>query len=278
MSLERPRTGRRRRTPGPDAGPDSPTELAGSGRGGGAASGTVKEFQEDNITDWAAALTYYGVLSIFPGAAGAGVAARPARRRRHADGAGHGRRASCPARRSRSCVDDGDRQGADDAGHGRLRGDHRSAAGLLVGVGLHRRLHARLERHLRRARGPADLEDAADPARRHRGHRRDAGRSARSSWSSPATWPERSATRSASARPAVTVWNIAKWPVLVDPGQPDVRDPLLGLAERQARRLPLGQPRRHLRRGALAAGLRPLRVLRGQLRSLQQDVRHAGRR
>jgi membrane protein len=27
---------------------------------------TVSEFREDNLTDWAAALTYYGVLSIFP--------------------------------------------------------------------------------------------------------------------------------------------------------------------------------------------------------------------
>jgi membrane protein len=27
---------------------------------------TAKEFQEDNLTDWAAALTYYGVLAIFP--------------------------------------------------------------------------------------------------------------------------------------------------------------------------------------------------------------------
>lgn len=27
----------------------------------------VKEFREDNATDWAASLTYYGVLSIFPG-------------------------------------------------------------------------------------------------------------------------------------------------------------------------------------------------------------------
>ena len=27
---------------------------------------TVTEFQEDNLTDWAAALTYYSVLSIFP--------------------------------------------------------------------------------------------------------------------------------------------------------------------------------------------------------------------
>jgi membrane protein len=27
---------------------------------------TVQEFQEDNMTDWAAALTYYGLLSLFP--------------------------------------------------------------------------------------------------------------------------------------------------------------------------------------------------------------------
>ncbi|HEX6075559.1 MAG TPA: YihY/virulence factor BrkB family protein [Micromonosporaceae bacterium] len=28
---------------------------------------TAREFQEDNLRDWAAALTYYGVLSLFPG-------------------------------------------------------------------------------------------------------------------------------------------------------------------------------------------------------------------
>src|SRR6185503_9252931 len=27
---------------------------------------TVKEFRADNLTDWAAALTYYGILAIFP--------------------------------------------------------------------------------------------------------------------------------------------------------------------------------------------------------------------
>src|SRR3954464_1852617 len=27
---------------------------------------TVKEFQDDNLTDWAAALTYYSVMSLFP--------------------------------------------------------------------------------------------------------------------------------------------------------------------------------------------------------------------
>ena len=32
----------------------------------GALKRTVKEFQEDNLTDWAAALTYYAILAIFP--------------------------------------------------------------------------------------------------------------------------------------------------------------------------------------------------------------------
>ena len=27
---------------------------------------TWKEFSQDNLTDWAAALTYYGVLALFP--------------------------------------------------------------------------------------------------------------------------------------------------------------------------------------------------------------------
>ena len=45
--------------------PDSPTEL--KGRSWLAVlKRTFKGFQKDNLTDWAAALTYYGVLSIFP--------------------------------------------------------------------------------------------------------------------------------------------------------------------------------------------------------------------
>ncbi|WP_433114735.1 YhjD/YihY/BrkB family envelope integrity protein [Micromonospora sp. CA-246542] len=51
---------------GPDDGPDSPTDLPGSGWKA-ALRRTVREFQDDSLTDWAAALTYYGVLSIFPG-------------------------------------------------------------------------------------------------------------------------------------------------------------------------------------------------------------------
>ena len=45
--------------------PDQPTELGGGGWWQ-ALKRTVKEFREDNLTDWAAALTYYGVLAIFP--------------------------------------------------------------------------------------------------------------------------------------------------------------------------------------------------------------------
>jgi membrane protein len=48
-----------------DGTPDDPTDL--SGRTWWAVlKRTLKEFKRDNITDWAAALTYYGVLAIFP--------------------------------------------------------------------------------------------------------------------------------------------------------------------------------------------------------------------
>jgi membrane protein len=45
--------------------PESPTDLKG-GSWFAVLKRTVKGFQKDNLTDWAAALTYYGVLSIFP--------------------------------------------------------------------------------------------------------------------------------------------------------------------------------------------------------------------
>jgi membrane protein len=45
--------------------PTSPAEMKGRSWMG-VLKRTVKEFQDDNLTDWAAALTYYGVLSIFP--------------------------------------------------------------------------------------------------------------------------------------------------------------------------------------------------------------------
>ena len=55
-------TRRRRRKEGGDA-PDKPTQVSGRFA---TLKRAVTEFQEDNMLDWAAALTYYGVLSLFP--------------------------------------------------------------------------------------------------------------------------------------------------------------------------------------------------------------------
>ena len=46
--------------------PAAPTDL-GKRTWLGVAKRAFTEFKDDNITDWAAALTYYAVLSIFPG-------------------------------------------------------------------------------------------------------------------------------------------------------------------------------------------------------------------
>ncbi|WP_033438138.1 YihY/virulence factor BrkB family protein [Saccharothrix sp. NRRL B-16314] len=46
--------------------PQAPTELP-KRSWWGVLKRTVKEFGDDNLTDWAAALTYYAVLSLFPG-------------------------------------------------------------------------------------------------------------------------------------------------------------------------------------------------------------------
>ena len=45
--------------------PDSPGDLSGTSKKE-TLKRTFKEFSADNITDWAAALTYYGVLALFP--------------------------------------------------------------------------------------------------------------------------------------------------------------------------------------------------------------------
>jgi membrane protein len=50
---------------GEGAAPGSPTEI--KGRGWVAVlKRTVREFRDDNLTDWAASLTYYGILALFP--------------------------------------------------------------------------------------------------------------------------------------------------------------------------------------------------------------------
>jgi membrane protein len=52
--------------PVPGKAPDKPTELSRSSWFG-VLKRTVEQFNEDKLGDWAAALTYYAILSIFPG-------------------------------------------------------------------------------------------------------------------------------------------------------------------------------------------------------------------
>src|SRR5437764_14731221 len=59
-------TEQRRETAATDGGaPQKPTQLR-TGSWLGVLKRTAKEFKADNLTDAAAALTYYGVLAIFP--------------------------------------------------------------------------------------------------------------------------------------------------------------------------------------------------------------------
>jgi membrane protein len=55
----------RSRASSADHAPDGPTDLP-SRSWWAVLKRTIKEFKADNLTDWAAALTYYGVLAIFP--------------------------------------------------------------------------------------------------------------------------------------------------------------------------------------------------------------------
>jgi membrane protein len=48
-----------------DRAPEGPTKLQ-KGSWWGVLKRTFREFSNDNLTDWAAALTYYGILSLFP--------------------------------------------------------------------------------------------------------------------------------------------------------------------------------------------------------------------
>jgi membrane protein len=45
--------------------PDTPTDVGGTGWMG-VLKRSAKEFKDDNLTDWAAALTYYAILALFP--------------------------------------------------------------------------------------------------------------------------------------------------------------------------------------------------------------------
>src|SRR4051812_2182826 len=59
------RSGQAAQLPDNPNAPESPTDLKGR-HWKSVLKRTVQEFKEDNLTDWAAALTYYAVLALFP--------------------------------------------------------------------------------------------------------------------------------------------------------------------------------------------------------------------
>ena len=138
----------------------------------------LKEFSEDNMTDWAAALTYYGVLVDLPGPDRDGVAGRPRRRSGADDQDDHRHRQPARPEVGGRHVRRADRVGDLEPGRVRHPADRRPRGRDLVGVGLRRRLHARGQHRLGDAGGPAVLEAQAASAAgdgrddRARAHRR----------------------------------------------------------------------------------------------------------
>ena len=141
---------------------------------------TVREFKEDNLTDWAAALTYYAVLAIFPAlivlVSILGLV---------------GESATQPLIDNLGTVAPGPAKEIFTSAIENVQGSQGAAGvlfvvGLLVALwsasGLRRRVHARLERDLRHARGAPGVEDAPGARGPHRRAARAARRSRRWRW------------------------------------------------------------------------------------------------
>ena len=170
------------------------------------------EFIDDDLNDRAASLTYFGILSIFPGllvlVAGVGLFGTSTTD----DVVKNLRELPGPAREIIATgvenLQDNDRT-AGCAGH------RRSRRGVLVGHELCRRFHAGREHHLRRARGAADLEDRADPAGDHRDHRHLSRASVRVSVVFTGKLAQAAGRALGIEQQTVRLFDIVKWPVLV---------------------------------------------------------------
>ena len=175
---------------------------------------TVTEFKADNCTDWAAALTYYGVLAVFPAAIALlsiiGLVGDPKKTTDQllqiVDTLGPSSAADTFA----GPIE----QIAVPAAGGRPRARHRARHRALVGLRLRRRLRPGGQRDLRGRGGPAVLQAAPAAAARDPGLRRAAGggRALALVVTGPVTQAIGDAIGLGDA--AVTAWDIAKWPVM----------------------------------------------------------------
>jgi hypothetical protein len=131
---------------------------------------TAVEFKEDNLTDWAAALTYYAVLALFPAllalVALVGIFGQyPQTTNALIDVARQVSGGNSALGGLQKTID-GVVQNKGGAGALLTSG----SPAPVVGLGLHRRLHARVQRDLRGRRGAPVLEAAPAAGRRDAHH------------------------------------------------------------------------------------------------------------
>ena len=177
---------------------------------------TATEFSEDNLTDWAAALTYYGLLSLFPALIAlvsiVGLFADPESTTQTITdivtqiGPESAALRRSPARSSPNHLES--RRGGDFV---RGRPSHRA----VVGVRIRGCVHARLKHHLRDPRGTPHLEAPPTPDAGGPGHGDPAGALLALALVLTGPVAEAVAEPLGISDAAVTAWDIAKWPVML---------------------------------------------------------------
>ena len=175
----------------------SPTDLPRNSWGS-TLKRTLNGFKDDKLNHWAAALTFYAVLSLFPAllvmVSLVGLLADPATVTKFLTDVIGSLGPSSAVDTFKEPIDSiTSNQGA--AGIMAIVGVARRP---VVGLRLRQRVHGRVELDLRGRGGPAVLEAQADPAARHVRLRSRWSRSPRSRSWSPVRSPARSAARSGS--------------------------------------------------------------------------------
>ena len=267
---------RERTAPAPDAPgkPDSPSDIA-KPTWGYALRKTVREFMDDECTDLAAALTYYSVLALFPGIiALLSLVGLVGQQQQTVD-------TLLQILRDIGASSAADTARADDQPAGgepgrRAGARHRPPRRPVVGLRLRQRLQPRDEPHLRDRRGAPDLEAAPRHAPHHA---RDgaAGRARRGR-----TRPDRPRRRGGGQRDRAGVDRrdrVEHRQVARAAGRrgPHRRPALLRHPQREAAQVPLDQRRRDRRHRGVGDRVGRVRLLRGELLQLRQDLRLAGR-
>ena len=175
---------------------------------------TLSEFSEDNLTDSAAALTYYAILSIFPAllalVAIVGLVGDPQTVTKEMTTLVTSIGPASAAQTFKGPIE-GLTKSSGTAGILLIVG---IAAALWTRLGICRGVHPRVERDLRGRGRPLDHQAAPAADARHARARRPA-RAGAGRAGADRTFGEQGRLRGRDRRSVVTVWNIAKWPVLL---------------------------------------------------------------